>query len=137
MCRACGQKTHCYTGCMADDDQSSDETVTARVRALVAAGTFRVTQHAQQEMFAEAITLDEVVVAIATGDLLEDYSDHRRGACCLLGGRPTTGRPLHVVCTTGEVWSSSRCMSRYRRNGSHPHSGDKHELHRHRLFRDL
>ena len=73
----------------------------ARVRTQIASGQFRVTQHAQQETFAEAFTLDDVVAAIGTGDLLEDYPDHRRGSCCVLGGRTEAGRPVHVVCTTG------------------------------------
>ena len=87
---------------MAEDEQQAAVTAVARVRAQVASGTFRVTQHAQQEMFAEAITMDEVVAAIGTSDPLEDYPDHRRGACCLLSGQTAAGRPLHVVCTTGQ-----------------------------------
>jgi len=59
-----------------------------------------VTQHAQEEMDAEAITMDEVLSAIAVGRVIEDYPDHRRGACCLVYGTTPTGRPLHVVCTT-------------------------------------
>ncbi|MBI3972422.1 MAG: DUF4258 domain-containing protein [Chloroflexi bacterium] len=32
--------------------------------------------------------------------MLENYPEHRRGACCLIGGTTSTGRPIHVVCTT-------------------------------------
>lgn len=52
----------------------------------------RVTQHAQQEMIEEGITLDEVLQAIAAGEILEDYPSHRRGACCLLNGVSRGGR---------------------------------------------
>lgn len=60
----------------------------------------RVTQHAQKEMDDEEITLDEVLIAIAHGQILEDYSEHRRGPCCLLYGFTNDRRPLHIVCTT-------------------------------------
>ncbi len=72
----------------------------SRLRALAAAAQIKITQHAAQEMVAEAITLDDVLHAIENGNLLEDYPDHRRGACCLLHGTDTGSRDIHVVCTT-------------------------------------
>ena len=55
---------------------------------------------ADEEMAEEDITLDEVLEAVATGTILENYPEHRRGACCLVGGFTQNGRPLHIVCTT-------------------------------------
>jgi xanthine dehydrogenase molybdopterin-binding subunit B len=63
-----------------------DVTLT-KIQRQAAAEAIRVTQHAQEEMDAEEITLDEVLAAIANGQILEDYSEHRRGPCCLLYGR--------------------------------------------------
>lgn len=60
----------------------------------------RITQHAQQEMIEENIHLDEVLEAITNGRILENYPEHRRGACCLLNGITKKDRPLHIVCTT-------------------------------------
>ncbi len=71
-----------------------------RIRSQVAKENIRVTQHAQQEMAEEDITLDETLQAIATGQILENYPEHRRGACCLLNGTTEHGSPLHIVCTT-------------------------------------
>jgi hypothetical protein len=51
-------------------------------------------------MVEEGITMDDVLEAIANGDVIEDYPPHRRGACCLVGGTSRAGRPLHIVCTT-------------------------------------
>lgn len=75
-------------------------TVLERIKSQAKSGGFRVTQHAQQEMVEEEITLDDVVEAIAQAEILEHYPDHRRGACCLVSGRTGKGRPLHIVCTT-------------------------------------
>jgi hypothetical protein len=76
------------------------ETVLERIRAQVVAEDIRITQHAQQEMAEEDISLNEVLEAISTGDILENYPQHRRGACCLLNGPTENGYPLHIVCTT-------------------------------------
>ncbi|MDO8629874.1 MAG: DUF4258 domain-containing protein [Phycisphaerales bacterium] len=81
----------------ADDGR---EAIVRRVRGHVAARQVRVTQHASQEMVAEDIALSKVFEAVASGDVLENYPEHRRGPCCLLHGRTSAGRDLHVVCTT-------------------------------------
>jgi hypothetical protein len=76
--------------------------ILAKIQAQAAAEAIRLTQHAQTEMDAEEITLDETLAAIANSRIIEDYPDHRRGACCLLFGHTPAGRPLHVVCSTSE-----------------------------------
>jgi hypothetical protein len=51
-------------------------------------------------MVEDDVSLRDVLEAIGTAGILEDYPTHRRGACCLLSGSTRAGRPLHVVCTT-------------------------------------
>ena len=85
---------------MNDVDPKNLETVLAEVRAQADMENIRVTQHAQQEMIEEDITLNQVLEAITTGQILENYPEHRRGTCCLLYGRTQSHRPLHIVCTT-------------------------------------
>jgi len=87
---------------MGEFDATITEVVLERIRAQAATETIRLTQHAQQEMVEENITLDEVLQAIATGQILENYPEHRRGACCLLNGLTRNDRPLHIVCTTAQ-----------------------------------
>ena len=78
------------------------EAVLKRIRTQATRENFRLTQHAQQEMVEEDILLDEVLQAITTGRILENYPEHRRGACCLLNGLTRKSRPLHIVCTTAQ-----------------------------------
>ncbi len=85
---------------MNEVDVTGLKSVLERMRAQVDIENIRVTQHAQQEMVEEDITLDEVIEAIDKGQILENYPKHRRGACCLLNGLTQKGRPLHIVCTT-------------------------------------
>ena len=85
---------------MSEIDITDVKAVLRRIRVQAAAENIRITQHAQREMVEEDITLDEMLEAIATGQILENYPEHRRGACCLLNGFTHEGRPLHIVCTT-------------------------------------
>jgi hypothetical protein len=70
------------------------------LRALARSESVRITVHAHQEMVEEEVTIDDILEAIATGGMIEDYPAHRRGACGLVGGMTRAGRPLHIVCTT-------------------------------------
>ena len=74
--------------------------VLEQLRRQAATENVRITQHAHQEMVEEAISLDELPEAIVSGQILENYPVHRRGACCLVNGTSKEVRPLHIVCTT-------------------------------------
>ena len=76
------------------------ESVLRRIKSQAAAEQLRVTQHAHEEMVEEGIKLAEVLQALQNSAGLEDYSAHRRWACCLLNGFTQQGRALHIVCTT-------------------------------------
>ena len=82
------------------EDATNTAAILARIQAQAATETLRISVHARDEMRDEAITLDEVLEAIMTGEILENYPEHRRGACCLLSGRTAGARPLHLVCTS-------------------------------------
>jgi hypothetical protein len=86
------------------DDTENLAAILRCIREQVASGAVRVTLHASGEMTEEGISLDDVSEAIASGDaeVVENYPDHRRGACCLVAGRTQQGRPLHVVCTSAQ-----------------------------------
>jgi hypothetical protein len=87
---------------MSEFDVANLEAVLERIHAQAAIGNVRITQHAQQEMVDEDATLDEVLQAATVGQILENYPEHPRGACCLLNGLTQKGRPLHIVCTTAQ-----------------------------------
>lgn len=87
---------------MSEFDVTNLEAVLDRIHAQATGENIRITQHAQQEMVEKSITLDEVLQAIATGQILENYPEHRRGACCLVSGVTQNDRPLHIVCTAAQ-----------------------------------
>jgi len=48
------------------------------------------------------ISPSEVRKVIESGVVVEDYPDDRRGHSCLLLGRGSEGRSIHVVCAPQE-----------------------------------
>ena len=83
-------------------DVTDMPTVLARLQAQARAEAVDFTLHAQQEIAEEAISPEDVLHAIAAGQVLENYPTHQRGACCLLYGQSCQGRPLHIVCATAQ-----------------------------------
>ncbi len=80
-------------------DQNSNILIGARIRAQASERRIKFTLHAHQEMLEEDISTAELVVALRNCKLVENYPDHKRGACCLVCGSGGGGRMLHVVCT--------------------------------------
>ena len=59
------------------------------------------TDHARREMEDEpfgVIRVDEVLEALRTGEIIEDYPQDQPYPSCLVLGRTVVRRPLHVVC---------------------------------------
>ena len=64
------------------------------------------------------ISPDDVRKVIEQGTIIEDYPDDSRGHSCLIMGKTTDNRPLHVVCAPRKrIWLLLPHMSRMKRNG--------------------
>ncbi|MDA3927170.1 MAG: DUF4258 domain-containing protein [Kiritimatiellae bacterium] len=74
--------------------------IEARLRHQAEADAVRVTEHAHQEMVEDDYSIDDVLCALSNAKVLENYPDHKRGACCLVCGQNGAGRYIHVVCST-------------------------------------
>jgi hypothetical protein len=58
-----------------------------------------ITQHLMSRMRERNIRYDDVIAAVMSGEVIEDYPDaHPFPACLILGVAPY---PLHVVCGLG------------------------------------
>ena len=69
----------------------------ASIRAAIASGRYRYTLHAAQQRIARRIDRSEIEEAVASGDIIEDYPEHHYGPACLVFGRTSHGRLLHLV----------------------------------------
>lgn len=85
---------------MSDASKRNFDKIADRLHHQAEVEALRITTHAHQEMVEEDISLEDLITALRRARVLEDYPDHRHGACCLVLGETRTGRFLHVVCTT-------------------------------------
>lgn len=75
-----------------------------RLCALITAGRYRVTLHAEQERDADEITIEEIEQAYSNpaSEIIEDYPDDPRGHSGLVLAFTNALEPLHAVWTIHE-----------------------------------
>ena len=81
-------------------NEAETSALKARMLEQIHARQYRITTHAHQEMVSDGLLLADVLAGLETSQLLENYPEHKRGACALFGGVAPDGRPIHIVCTT-------------------------------------
>jgi len=62
----------------------------------------RITDHADEEMLADQLSLDDVFASVLRGEIIEDYPDDRPYPSCLIFGRVPGGDPVHSVWAFNE-----------------------------------
>ncbi len=55
--------------------------------------------HAVDQSILKHISRKEVEESIANGEVIEDYPTDKYGPSCLVFGKTSSSRPLHVQCT--------------------------------------
>ena len=88
----------------------------------------RVTQHAREEMADEEITLDEVLEAVANGQVLEDYAEHKRGAVYYMVVQIGIVLCISFVPPSNLYSLLSRSISHFHLNGSAQRRGETNEM---------
>ena len=68
-----------------------------RIRDLVKKGSVRISEHGYDELSVDGLTARELVNGVATGEMLENYPDFRKGPCCLVLQYDSDGSPIHAV----------------------------------------
>jgi hypothetical protein len=66
-------------------------------------GKYRYTLHAAQRRIQRGVTREEIEEVLTRGDIIEEYPAHHYGPACLLFGRTTQGRALHILCSLRET----------------------------------
>lgn len=66
----------------------------------------RWTLHSLERLLKRGISQDDVIQAIISGEIIEQYPDDYPHPSCLLLGTTSTGEAIHVVCGRGdnEAW---------------------------------
>lgn len=76
------------------------------LRELCANGSIRWTDHVLKRLLQRGIGQADVLHAVASGEIIEQYPDDYPYPSCLLLGLSTDGQPIHAVCGRGEteIW---------------------------------
>jgi hypothetical protein len=74
------------------------------IRDKVRKGECRLTLHALERCIERDISPDEIGEAILDGEIIEYYPNDKYGESCLLCGRTSSGKCLHVQCSLAPVW---------------------------------
>ncbi|MFN0074257.1 MAG: DUF4258 domain-containing protein [Chloroflexota bacterium] len=72
------------------------ETLSA-VLALVARHEVVVSDHGYDELAADAILVQDILIGVQNAIVVEDYPTYAKGPCVLVLQQDPQGRPLHVV----------------------------------------
>ena len=68
-----------------------------RVRALVAEGKVRVSEHGYDELADDDIFTSDVFIGVRTAVVVEDYPHFAKGPSVLVLQRDSEDRPIHVL----------------------------------------
>ena len=68
-----------------------------RLKALVAKGEIRISDHGYDELAEDHLFVRELVAGVLAAELLEDYPDFPKGPCVLVLEKDPDGKPIHAV----------------------------------------
>ncbi|ADI02446.1 conserved hypothetical protein [Syntrophothermus lipocalidus DSM 12680] len=68
------------------------------IREKILSGNWAMSKHARVRAGQRKVKDLEVVMAIAHGDIIEDYPQDARGHSCLVLGYIDPGKPVHAIC---------------------------------------
>ena len=74
-----------------------------QVKELCKEETLRWTTHIMIRLLQRRISLEDVIEAIKSGEIIENYPDDYPYPSCLIFGRDKNAQALHVVCGTSET----------------------------------
>jgi len=69
------------------------------IRGKFASARFEFSQHAVDQSILRKVSVEELLEAVASAQIIEDYPDDKYGPSCLLYGVTADGRPLHIQCS--------------------------------------
>ena len=69
------------------------------IRRKVAESQFEFSKHAVDQSILRQVRVQEIMEAIANGQIIEDYLDDKYGSSCLICGLTQAQRPLHIQCS--------------------------------------
>ncbi len=76
----------------------SDSIIT-EIKIKIRLGLFEYSKHAVDQSILREISVQEIVDVLMTGEIIEDYPNDKYGPSCLIFGKTTQERPVHIHCS--------------------------------------
>lgn len=67
------------------------------IRALIAEGNVRISEHGYDELVDDGLLARELVEGVEAAEVIEDYPNYPKGPCVLVLQRTKDGRLVHAV----------------------------------------
>ena len=74
-----------------------EKEILARIQEALQSGQVKISLHAAEEAITEEIDRADILQALVSPIILENYPTWWLGPCCLLYGQTRAGRNLHIV----------------------------------------
>jgi len=68
------------------------------IRAEIAAQSYEISLHADDERLADHLTVSQLEYALSSCQIIEHYPGDPRGESCLVVGFTPEATPVHIVC---------------------------------------
>nr|VFJ54680.1 MAG: protein of unknown function (DUF4258) [Candidatus Kentron sp. FM]VFJ55183.1 MAG: protein of unknown function (DUF4258) [Candidatus Kentron sp. FM]VFK09221.1 MAG: protein of unknown function (DUF4258) [Candidatus Kentron sp. FM] len=69
----------------------------ANIIGAIRNGRVKITEHADEEIANDDLTLDEIYFSVRHGEIIEDYSNDKPYPSCLIMGKNFVSEPIHSV----------------------------------------
>ena len=77
-------------------------------------GELRITDHADEEMATDKLSLEEVLMSVLNGEIIEDYPSDQPLPSCLVLGQTSKNDPVHSVWAYNEETGRAVLVTVYR-----------------------
>jgi hypothetical protein len=74
----------------------------------------RITDHADEEAYADELSFDEILTSISEGETIEQYPEDKPYPSCLILSKNAKGEPIHTVWAYRSETRSSVLITVYR-----------------------
>jgi Domain of unknown function (DUF4258) len=69
------------------------------IRQKITGDQFEFSKHAVDQSILRGIRVQEIIEAVTTGQVIEDYPDDKYGPSCLVSGLTLSNRNIHIQCS--------------------------------------
>ena len=73
------------------------------IKKAVKSRQYQYTLHGAKQRIARRLRKQEILEAIESSEVIEDYPDHHYGSACLLLGKTKNNKALHILVSLQEI----------------------------------